>query len=141
MAPMSPHRQPRLLALVFVGGALGTAARAAIEAAAPAAPGTWPWATFGINLAGAFLLGLLLETLDRRAARLGPGPAPRLFLGTGILGGFTTYSAFAVETVHLPLPLAILYAVLTATMGLAAAGLGFRWARSRGNVPVPEPGP
>lgn len=141
MAPMRHHVRPRLLTLVFLGGALGTAARAAIEAAVPAAPGTWPWATFLINLAGAFLLGFILETLDRREARLGTGPAPRLLLGTGLLGGFTTYSAFAVETLRLPPAPAILYAVLTATMGLAAAGVGFRLARSRGNAPVPEPGP
>lgn len=135
------QRQPRLLALVFLGGAAGTAVRAAIEGAAPTPPGSWPWATFGINLIGAFLLGLLLETLARREALVGAGRGARLLLGTGLLGGFTTYSLFALEALRLTLPLAILYAVLTASLGVAAAAVGFRLARTRGSEPVPEPGP
>lgn len=135
------RRDPRLLALVFVGGALGTGARALIEQAAPVEPGQWPWSTFAVNISGAFLLGLLLETLARREALVGRVQGARALLGTGVLGGFTTYSAFALQAVQLPTGLGILYAVLTTAVGIAAAGAGFRLARSRTSEPVPEPGP
>lgn len=138
---MSHHRRIPLIGLVFLGGAAGTAARAAVAGAVPAAPGSWPWATFGINIVGAFLLGLLLEVLARREAVVGSSHRGRFLLGTGALGGFTTYSTFAVETVRLGLPLAVGYAALTTVLGIAAAALGFRLARSRASEPVPEPGP
>ena len=90
-----------MLLLVVVGGASGTAARSGIESAYPAVPGGWPWATFWINVSGALALGALLETL----AVLGPDDGwrrrARLGLGTGVLGGFTTYSSFVVETATL----------------------------------------
>lgn len=133
-----PYRSPRLIALVFVGGTVGTAARAALEEAYGG--GGWPWATLGINVSGAFVLGWLLEILARREARVGASPAPRLLLGTGVLGGYTTYSTFAVETLQLSLLPALLYAVLTIILGLAAAAVGFRLARGRPNEPVPEGG-
>ena len=74
---------------VFCGGALGTMARAIVI------PDAQPIGVFVVNLVGAFLLGVVVGALLRiatshRAARW------RLFLGTGLLGGFTTYSAFAV---------------------------------------------
>jgi len=51
--------------LIILGGALGTAIRAALEGVHPAQPGGWPWTTFAINVSGAFVLGVLLETLVR----------------------------------------------------------------------------
>lgn len=131
---------PRLLGLVFLGGSVGTGLRALLDRAVATPPGQWPWATFLINLTGAFLLGLLLETLARREARDGSGGAARVLLGTGLLGGYTTYSTFAVETLHLGLTTAFLYASLTVIGGLAAAALGFRIARGRPTEPVPEAG-
>ncbi|WP_425307633.1 CrcB family protein [Ammonicoccus fulvus] len=130
-------RQPRLLALVFAGGAVGTLARALLESAFPVGPGAFPWTTFGINIGGAFSLGLLLTVL----ARLGPDggwrQAVRLGLGTGLLGGFTTYSLLAVETLQ-RLPLVGLgYAIASVVLGVAAAGLGVRAAR----LVVREPRP
>ena len=139
-ATPSSRRDPRLIALVFLGGALGTGARALIEQAAPFERGQWPWSTFTINITGAFLLGLLLETLARREALLGPVHGARALLGTGVLGGFTTYSAVALEAVRLSPGRGILYAVATTALGIAAAGAGFRLARSRPSEPVPEPG-
>ncbi|NLJ52579.1 MAG: CrcB family protein [Intrasporangiaceae bacterium] len=136
-----PHRaSPLPIGAVFVGGMAGTALRALIDRAAPAAAGEWPWATFAVNITGAFLLGMLLETLARREARDGSGGPARLLLGTGLLGGYTTYSTFAVEILHLGLLTALLYATLTVVGGLAAAGLGFRIARGRPSEPVPEAG-
>lgn len=111
----------RRLLLVALGGMLGTAARLALAIAIPDAASV-PLATLAANALGALLIGML-------AARLPGNSEKRVFLGTGILGGFTTYSAFSVGTVQLwveaPL-LAGLYAVLTIALGIAAAILGMR---------------
>lgn len=122
------HRAGTLV-LILVGGTLGTLARALLEDAAPAAPDGVPWTTFGINVTGSFLLGLLLEVLARTGPDAGWRRAARLTLGTGVLGGFTTYSTFAVEVsqragsgAHLAAPA---YAVGTVVLGAAAAALGY----------------
>ena len=111
--------------LIVVGGALGTAVRAALENAYPAQPGGWPWATFLINVSGAFVLGLLLEMLARSGPDTGVRQYLRLGVGTGVLGGYTTYSTFAVESVKLlgggAVPVGLGYAVASVLLGLAAA--------------------
>lgn len=84
------------LAVVAIGGATGALARAGLEAAAPVRG--WPWTTMGINVAGAGLLGVLLAVVAFRSVR---AQGARLLLGTGLLGGFTTFSTFAVETIQL----------------------------------------
>jgi len=81
----------RVLGYVVVGGAVGVLARAALLIPI-ADPGAVPWATLAVNAVGSLLLGLVVGWLDDRHPHL------RAFLGTGVLGGFTTYSAFAVET-------------------------------------------
>ncbi len=124
-------------ALILVGGMAGTVVRAGLEAAFPPAGGTWPWATFAINISGSLALGVLLELLAgfdddgwRRSVRLG--------VGTGFFGGFTTYSSFSLETVALlrngDALLGIGYAVSSVTLGIAAAlvaMLGVRRLRTR----------
>lgn len=90
-----------LLLLIGLGGALGTTVRSALETAFPAEPGAWPWATLCINVAGAFVLAVLLETLTMLGSDRGWLRRVRLGVGTGMLGGFTTYSTFIVETLHL----------------------------------------
>ena len=81
-----------------LGGALGALARWGVAEALPHDPGAWPWATLLVNLVGCLVLGLLIGRVLERS----PGPPwLRPFLATGVLGGFTTYSAFAVETVQL----------------------------------------
>ena len=115
------------MALVAAGGALGTAVRAALTAL-PAADGRWPWATATVNLTGAFLLGLLLEGLARTGPDDGRRRDARLLLGTGVLGGYTTYSTLALDTVELAgagvLGGAVLYAAGSVLLGLAAAAAG-----------------
>ena len=102
-----------------------------LERAVPAQAGDWPWATFGINLSGAFMLGILLQTLALGGPDTGWRRAARLGLGTGVLGGFTTYSTFAVETIRSPAAIAITYAVATVLLGGLAAAAGMRVAPRR----------
>jgi CrcB protein len=84
---------PNLL-LVMLGGAIGAGARhlAGLGALRFLGPG-FPWATLFVNLLGSLLMGLLAGWLLQR----GGGENARLFLAVGILGGFTTFSAFSLE--------------------------------------------
>ena len=77
------------LVIVFVCGALGTALRAWIEQAWSTQ--TWPAATFAINLTGAFALGFLIGALSVRGPDQGARRRVRLGVGTGLLGGYTTF--------------------------------------------------
>lgn len=127
------HLRFRYLSLVFLGGVLGTAAREALSLAVPGVDGI-PVAILAVNLAGAFLLGLLLESLARRGADHGARRLVRLLLGTGVMGGFTTYSALAADTALLlgdgRAGAGILYGLGTVLLGAAATWLGI-WAGMR----------
>lgn len=91
------RRQFDMVAVVGVGGAIGVLARYGIAVAFPVAPRQFPWSTFVINLSGSFLLGIALIVVERRP----PNRFLRPFLAIGVLGGFTTFSTFAVEVVQL----------------------------------------
>lgn len=114
----------REVAAVFVGGAVGTVARAALGTLAVADPGRWPWPTFTVNIVGAFLLGYfatrLLERLPLSSYR-------RPALGTGLCGGLTTFSTMQVETLkmieHQHYGLAAGYTAASIAAGLLAAYL------------------
>jgi fluoride exporter len=84
------------LILVMLGGALGAGARHLVGRATLAGWGaSYPWGTLIVNLSGGLLMGLLAGSL----ARIGEGGEHwRLLLGAGVLGGFTTFSAFSLET-------------------------------------------
>jgi len=88
----------RELAAVFVGGAVGTVARAALGTLAVADPGRWPWPTFTVNIVGAFLLGYFVTRL---LERLPLSSYRRPSLGTGLCGGLTTFSTMQVETIKM----------------------------------------
>lgn len=107
------------------GGAVGAVARHGLAVALPAEPGGLPVATLTANLLGCLLLGLLVGARPH-------DPVLRPLLGTGVLGGFTTFSALALQTDRLladaPL-LALAYLALTTTGGLLLAALGLRLAR------------
>jgi CrcB protein len=105
------HTDPLLVASVAGGGALGSLARYGLSHALPTRGG-WPLGTLTENLVGAFLLGLLLQWLLRRGHETRRRRWLRLTLGTGVLGGFTTYSAFALELRGL---------LATGRVGIAAA--------------------
>lgn len=115
------------MVLVWLGGTLGTGSRFLVGAAVPRVADV-PVATVGINVLGAFLLGLLLTQLARSAPDLGRRPWARLLLGTGFLGGFTTYSALAVDAAVLGqagrVGMAAAYAIGTLVLGAAASFAG-----------------
>jgi CrcB protein len=126
--PPAPAPLGRLLVVVAVGGAIGSLARYGIAVALPHGRSELPVSTLLVNVLGCLLLGGLVAGWPR--ARW-----VRPFLGTGVLGGFTTFSAFALETDRLldraPV-VAVAYVALSVLLGLAAAALGLRigaWAR------------
>lgn len=127
------YLQPRLLALVMLGGAAGSTARWQLSQAFARGPEHWPWATFAINVVGSLLLGLLLETLLRGGPDAGWRRGIRVGVGTGLLGGFTTYSTFIVETDRLVatghLWVAAAYAAVSVVLGVLAALAGIALAR------------
>ncbi|MBB6390089.1 fluoride efflux transporter FluC [Microbacterium thalassium] len=110
----------RTLGLVVAGGAVGVLARAAIVAPVIHTPAE-VWVTFAVNVAGSLMLGVVVGFLGDRSASL------RAFLGTGALGGFTTYSAFAVASAQLLttpwIGLALMAASLVAGVIAALMGL------------------
>lgn len=129
---------PRLILLVAVGGALGTITRYAVTHLI----GTGhliPWATLLVNVLGAFLLGLLLERVSRAGPETPRRRVVRLGLGTGLLGGFTTYSALALEVHDLmgsaQTAAAIGYGVGSVLAGLGACATGIALA-ARGAPPA-----
>lgn len=124
------HLHPGFIVLVMAGGALGVAAREGLILAFPYTD--VPWVVGAINVGGAFALGLLLDLLPRLGPDTGGRRTVRLFAGTGVLGGFTTYSALATDTASLTgdgLPVAGLgYAVVSVVLGVLAAAVGMRAA-------------
>jgi CrcB protein len=88
----------REIAAVFAGGACGALVRTALGEAVPIGTGHWPWITFGVNIAGAFMLGYFATRLQER---LPLSSYRRPFLGTGICGGLTTFSTMQVEILRM----------------------------------------
>lgn len=125
-------QQPLAILCVAVGGALGSVFRYLltnwfVQTFGP----SFPWGTFTINVTGAFVIGIVLQT-----AALQPNFSPylRLFIATGILGGYTTFSTFAYDTFSLGdterIMHAILYAGGSLILGVIAAVLGVMVARA-----------
>lgn len=121
------ERIARSAVAVFVGGALGAAARISLSALQPA-DAAFPWMTFAINVSGAFALGLLLEYLARTGDDTGRRKLLRLGLGTGACGGFTTYGTFVIELdtrlAQGSVAPALGYGVASLVAGILLAGLG-----------------
>lgn len=130
------HLQWRLVVAVAVGGMLGTAAREGLTLVTAPVAGV-PWITVVINIVGAFALGALLESLALRGPDTGRRRWVRLFAGTGILGGFTTYSALSTDTVLLLADApwwGLAYALTTVLLGAAASILGIAVAAMWGRA-------
>ena len=135
MPPEKPTR-PRCIRLVqwllvFVGGGLGSVARLAVGRASLALLGpAFPWGTLAVNVAGSLAIGLAIGLLNAFAA----GLPTRLFLVTGFLGGFTTFSAFSLDALTLwqrgDVPAALAYVAASVMLSLVAVAAGFQLARA-----------
>lgn len=139
MAPNMPQpSQPSFLTaslLVAAGGALGawlrfSVGRLWVQAIGPVRASAFPWATLTVNVAGSLMMGLLVGWL----ARSGGSETMRLLIAVGVLGGFTTFSAFSLEVVALiergSLGLAFLYLALSLGAGLLSLWLGLYLMRA-----------
>ena len=118
--------------LVAAGGAIGAALRHGVGLLSLRhLPSTWPWATFTVNILGGFAMGMLVGWLALKAE--GAGQDLRLFLATGLLGGFTTFSAFSLEMANFlragETAKAAAYAGLSVVLCVAALFLGLWIAR------------
>ncbi|WP_344890567.1 CrcB family protein [Actinomadura meridiana] len=119
------------LAAIAVGGAIGALSRYELSHAFPYGPGDFPWVVFWINVTGCLLIGVLmvLVTETWQVHRL-----IRPFLGVGVLGGFTTFSTYAVDiqrTVDADAPrVALAYLALTLVTALVATLAGMRLTRA-----------
>ncbi|MEU4553746.1 fluoride efflux transporter FluC [Micromonospora violae] len=118
-------RPATILATISAGGVLGALARAGLQHAVPHTPTGFPWATFTVNTSGCLLIGVLMAVLGH----LGGGhPLARPFLGVGVLGGFTTFSTYAVDVQQAIVAgapgTALAYLAATMLGALVAVGLG-----------------
>jgi fluoride exporter len=115
------HLDLRELGAIFAGGFVGAVARAEVGELVPDPAGAWPWSTFVINVAGAFLLGYFVTRLQER---LPLSAYPRPFLGTGFCGALTTFSTMQLELLQMldagRVALAALYAVVSVLAGFGA---------------------
>ncbi len=135
---MPPSLSPLAATInVAIGGAFGAALRYQMGRAmaawlGPAAMTAFPWATLAINALGSLLMGFLAGWLALRGQ--GGGEQVRLLLGVGLLGGFTTFSAFSLELVVLiergQLAFAALYAFLSIALGITGLMAGLALMRA-----------
>lgn len=113
----------RTVGFVAIGGVAGALARYGLGMAFPTAPGAFPWTTFAINVSGCLLIGILISVIGTHAVW-------RPMLGTGVLGGYTTFSAYVVEAERLlhhgKVGTALLYLGGTLVAALLATAAGHR---------------
>ena len=120
----------RELTAVFAGGVAGAMARAGVAEWLPAEPGHWPWATFLVNVAGAFALGWFTTRLTER---LPQSAYRRPLLGTGFCGALTTFSTMQLELLRMldrhHYGLALGYATASLVAGYACVHLATAMVR------------
>ncbi|MFN3619971.1 fluoride efflux transporter FluC [Sphingorhabdus sp.] len=117
--------------LVMSGGAIGAALRYGLSRALPVGATGWPWPTFAVNIIGGLCMGVLAIWLMRGDSSTEP---LRLFLGVGVLGGFTTFSAFSVEMAYMvqrgQIGMATGYAAVSVILALGATFAGMAAAKA-----------
>src|SRR2546421_1907617 len=125
-----PERDRRELAAIFAGGVIGALARVGLLQVGLAAAPSWPWATFIVNIAGAFLLGYFTTRLQER---LPLSAYRRPLLGTGLCGALTTFSTMQLELLRMldasDPALAAAYALLSIACGFLAVALATNLVR------------
>lgn len=122
----------KLLLLAVAGGALGSGARHLVNVGFGSwSDGGFPWATLTVNIVGCFLMGVLIEALT---LRFDGSLELRTFLATGILGGFTTFSAFSMDFAQLTqrgdLALGLVYVAASVIISVAAVFAGLAITRA-----------
>jgi CrcB protein len=119
-----PSYDVRELTAIFAGGAVGGLARTALSDWLATPAGHWPWVTFAVNIAGAFMLGWFATRLQER---LPLSAYKRPLLGTGLSGALTTFSTMQVELLRMldrgDVGLALAYAAASVLAGFAAVWL------------------
>lgn len=117
--------------LVMSGGAIGAGLRYGITRALPVSPGGWPWPTFAANVVGGLAMGVLAAWVLRGDNSAEP---LRLFIGVGVLGGFTTFSAFSLEMAQMvqrgETGMAAAYAFASVLLALGALFAGMTAAKA-----------
>jgi CrcB protein len=117
--------------LVMSGGAIGAGLRYGLSRALPYSGTGWPWATFAANVLGGLAMGVLAAWILRGDNSAEP---LRLFVGVGVLGGFTTFSAFSLEMMRMiergQTGLAAGYAVASVLLALGALFAGMTAAKA-----------
>jgi CrcB protein len=117
--------------LVMSGGAIGAGLRYGLSRALPDAGTGWPWATFAANVLGGLAMGVLAAWVMRGDSSAEP---LRLFIGVGVLGGFTTFSAFSLEMMRMiergQTGLAAGYALASVLFALGALFAGMTAAKA-----------
>ena len=137
-ATRSSSARPSILIAIALGAALGAPARYGMAQLIHGASGSFPWATFAINISGSLILGMFMALI---LERFPPTRYLRPFFATGFLGAYTTYSTFAVETDllvrydHAAIGLA--YAAASLAAGFVAVWAGIWIART---IPMPYRG-
>jgi fluoride exporter len=116
---------------VFVGAGIGGALRHAVNRIPPAMLSSFPWATLAVNVTGCFVMGVIAGYFAHRGES---GQSLRLFLTTGVLGGYTTFSAFSLDTALLwergNVSGAVMYAGASLLLSLGAVGGGLLLMRT-----------
>jgi CrcB protein len=114
-----------MVSAVAVGGIAGAEARYGLGLALPHRPSQWPWSTLLINVSGCVLIGVLMVVITELVHA---HPLTRPLLGVGVLGGYTTFSTYAVDVLNLAQagrwPLALGYGVATPVLAVLAAAAG-----------------
>ncbi|MFI7278063.1 fluoride efflux transporter CrcB [Streptomyces sp. NPDC049879] len=135
-APTPGRSEAQVLAAIAVGGAIGACARYGAGLLWPVRSGAFPWTTFAVNLTGCAAMGVLMVLVTERFTthRL-----LRPFLGTGVLGGYTTFSTYATDARHLlsdgHTVTAVLYLAATVTGAVAAVLAAARLTRRLAGLP------
>jgi fluoride exporter len=126
----SRQAQMVIVGALAIGGVLGAVARYAVSLAIPTETGQFPWGTFVINISASFILGFVLILLIEAFPR---GRLARPVIGTGIIGGYSTFSTFVLDAVELMraghVVIAVIYLLASVFFGLLAVWIGMTGAR------------